>query len=270
MRHAVLSNPSRARRDERTAELLERLSHASGSESHALKDEIVLENRSMAVGLARQFNHRGVDLEDLIQVAMVGLVQAVERYRPGAGPAFSAYAVPTITGELKRYFRDHSWSVRPPRGLQELHRSVRDGREELEQELQREPTNEEIAALVDIDVSQVEKARVVDRQFRAASLDAPARRGSETPLSESVQLEADDPYESVVALISLRGAMARLAPREREILRMRFERNLTQRQIGVRLGVSQMQVSRLLHGITLKLRDWIDGPPSARGHERTA
>ncbi len=110
-----------------------------------IREEVVIANRGIAIGLAKRFEGRGIEHDDLVQVAMLGLVQAARRYHPDRGHCFSAFAAPTINGELKRYFRDHGWAVRPPRGLQELHHDVRDTVARMEQESQRKPTEAEVA-----------------------------------------------------------------------------------------------------------------------------
>ena len=262
-----MSSPkSTARRsqDDRTQTLLQRAhDERNAARAEELRAQAVLENRSLAIAIARQYENKGVEHDDLVQVAMVGLVQAARRYRPGAGHGFAAFAVPTITGELKRHFRDHGWAVRPPRGLQEMHGRMRRAGAHLEQDLQREPTDGELAAYLDASEESVREARMVDSQYHAASLDAPVRAAAETSLGDSLpDGDDDDPYDQVVALVSLRSAMGQLSRRERMVLRLRFVENMTQRQIGHRIGVSQMQVSRLLRDIYEDLRAMIDDQES--------
>ena len=187
------------------------------------------------------------------QVALLGLVQAVRRYQPGAGSPFLAFAVPTITGELKRYFRDHGWAVRPPRQLQEHSLAVRTCMDRLTQELGHEPTSAEVAASLGLSRQDVSAAREVDTQYVARSMDAPVDRDGGVPLADtlgSVPTELD----RIESFETLRPVLRNLQPRERLIVRLRFVDNLTQRQIGQRIGVSQMQVSRLLSDILARLR----------------
>lgn len=254
-------NPARAR-DHETVELLKACAESDSAQASRLRERVVVLNRGLALGLARRFDGRGIEFDDLAQVAMLGLVQAVRRFRPDTGHSFTAFAAPTITGELKRYFRDHGWAVRPPRALQELHQQVRDTSTALSQEWQREVTDDEVAADLGIDVDDVRAARAAGDRYRSTSLDAPVRAFGPA-LSEVLPDDSDDPYDKVVTLISLRAAMADLDRRERQILSLRFSKNLTQREIGERIGVSQMQVSRLLTSICARLRTRIDGEAPA-------
>lgn len=252
------ASSAQRRDDGRTESLLRQACATSDPVAAAeARREAVLLNTSLALSLARQFDRRGIEHDDLVQVAMLGLVQAARRYRPGAGRGFAGYAVPTINGELKRHFRDHGWAVRPPRGLQELHRDVRAARARLQQERGHTPTAREVAEALAIDVRDVRRAELLDEQYTAASLDSPAPEGG--TLGDVFPDESrEDPYDRVVSLVSLRSAMSHLDRRERTILRLRYVDNLTQRQIGRRIGVSQMQVSRLLSDIVRRLRRVID------------
>ena len=199
---------------------------------------------------ARRFGGRGVDLDDLTQVARLGLVKAVRGYRVDRGNGFAAYAMPTITGEVKRYFRDHSWAVRPPRQLQEV--SARVAREEadLRHELQRDPTTREVATSMGVSRAVLDEARLAATAYRALSLEGtPA-----APVPIDVPDKADD-FDDVVTRDALRRALAGLTARQREIVRLRFVEERTQSEIATAIGVSQMQVSRLLSGIVRQLRE---------------
>ncbi len=246
---------SAARRERRTESLLAD-AHAATDRLAAdrLRCEAVVVNMPLAIDVARRFERRGVEHDDLVQVAMVGLVEAVRRYRPGGGPGFSGFAVPTITGELKRHFRDHGWVVRPPRSVQELRARLRRADDRLAQRLGHAPSDIELAEDLGVSVPEVRRARLADGRYQAVSLDAGAP-GEATRLGE---LLADrprlDPYESVLWSLSLRSALSTLDPRQRLVLRLRFADELTQRQIGRRIGLSQMQVSRLLAGAIGRLR----------------
>lgn len=217
-----------------------------------LQQEVVLRSLPLAESVARRYYGRGIDLDDLVQVARMALVKAVRRYRPGVGAGFTVYAVPTISGEIKRYFRDSGWSVRPPRRLQELRVALVEQEERLLHELQREPTVADLADAMALPRSTVGEARLTSAAYRALSLDAPAP-GAET------RAELADPgvdvFEALETHDALRHALGSLTDRERQIVRMRFVDECTQAQIGAALGVSQMQVSRLLMGILRRLRD---------------
>lgn len=254
-----LSSHTRETRDSVATALLERAcAESDPAEASRLRERVIIQSRGLAHALARRYDGRGADPEDLRQVAMLGLVQAARRFRPDRGHGFTAFAVPTINGELKRYFRDHGWAVRPPRGLQETHQRVRDASAQLGQDLQREATDEEVAAEIGGTVEEVRSGRAAGDRYRATSLDVPAHEDPGLPLSETMAGDVDDPYDRVVTLISLRAAMSDLDGRERRILSLRFSGNLTQRQIGERIGVSQMQVSRILTSVCARLRRRIE------------
>ncbi|GGB35269.1 alternative sigma factor SigF [Flexivirga endophytica] len=214
---------------------------------------MVLDHFALATSIAHRYDHRGLERQDLEQVALLGLVQAVRRYDPEQGSGFLAFAVPTITGELKRHFRDHGWAVRPPRQLQEHCLAVRSSAERLAQELGRDPTAAEVAASLGLSVRDVGQARGVDGQYVARSMDAPLDHDGGTTLSDTLGETATD-LDRVDDFETLRPLLRNLKSRERLIVRLRFVDNLTQRQIGQRIGVSQMQVSRLLSDILLRLR----------------
>ncbi len=245
---------SAARRERRTESLLADAHVADRLDGDRLRCEAVVVNMPLALDVARRFERRGVEHDDLVQVAMLGLVEAVRRYRPGDGPGFSGFAVPTITGELKRYFRDHGWAVRPPRAVQELRARLRRAAGRLEQELGHEPSDAELAEDLGASVREVRRARLADVQYQSVSLDARAR-GEAMSLGELLpDRPAFDPYDRVVSSLSLRSALSSLDPRLRLVLRLRFADELTQRQIGQRVGLSQMQVSRLLTEAIARLR----------------
>jgi len=226
-----------------------------------LLEEAVLLNQAMAQAVAQQYQRRGVDPEDLVQVAMLGLVKAVRGYRPALETAFAAYAVPTIRGEIRRHFRDRGWTIRPPRSLQELNHAARVAAPELAQRLQRMPTTDEVAQHLGVDACAVSDAREAGGAYQALSLDGPPPGSDQLPYD--VVADPDNPLEMVDTVLTLRPALKDLGARERLILRLRFFDNLTQEQIGHRIGVSQMQVSRLLTGILVKLRKSIEDPRAA-------
>ena len=147
-------------------------------------DALVLLNLGLADGIAARYLGRGIDRDDLVQVARLGLVKAVRRFRPGVGQSFVGFAAPTISGEIKRHFRDTGWMVRPPRRLQELGARIRDVEKDLEQDLHRRPRPDELAAALEVDESQVRAARQAASSFHALSLDLPASPGQMAPGGE--------------------------------------------------------------------------------------
>ncbi len=215
-----------------------------------LEQEAVLLTMDIADAIAHRYHNRGIDADDLSQVARLALVKAARGYQPGAGNGFSAYAVPTVTGEIKRYFRDRGWAVRPPRRLQELRADMGAEEERLRQLLGREPDDVELAEALDVEVAAVREARACCAAYTAVSLDTPAT----TWTSRLGAAAGFDPYGSLDLHDALVRALAELTDRERTIVRLRFIEERTQAEIGKELGVSQMQVSRLLSGILGRLR----------------
>lgn len=216
-----------------------------------LRKEVVVLSLHLADGRARRFRGRGVELEDLTQVARMALVKAALGYRPGLGHGFAPYATSTVDGELKRYFRDHGWAVRPPRRLQELRADVVVHEELLVHALGRRPTLPELAEAVEAECAQVHEAVICSAGYRTESLSAPGAWG--TSLERQLPCPRDD-FAALETSAALGGLIARLTERERQVLSMRFVEELTQADIGTRLGVSQMQVSRLLSGLLERLR----------------
>jgi RNA polymerase sigma-B factor len=240
--------------------LTERASSRSICERRRLQQEAVLLNLHLADRIAARYVGRGIDRDDLIQVARMGLVKAVRGYRVGKGAGFTAYATPTIAGEIKRYFRDHGWMVRPPRRLQELHGELSSVEPDLQQRLHRAPSADDLAGALGVKVRELSDALVARSGYTALSLDAPARSG--LSLGDGLP-DDDDPFEAVERAEWLRPALSGLTDRERRVIRLRFFDGLTQEQIGHHLGVSQMQVSRLLAGILGRLRDKLGLPETA-------
>ncbi|MEW6153144.1 MAG: SigB/SigF/SigG family RNA polymerase sigma factor [Actinomycetota bacterium] len=224
------------------------------SRDRTLRDELVTAHMGLAEYLARRFTNRGEPLDDLMQVAALGLLKAVDRFDPGRGLEFSTYATPTIVGELKRHFRDKGWAVRVPRRVQELHLRLGSVISTLSQEMGRSPTIPEIADAAKVSEEEVVEAIEAGHAYRFTSLDAPAGGEDESALSH--QLGAEDPNlvnsEHRAALSPL---IERFAPREQMILHLRFFQGLTQSEIASRLGISQMHVSRLLARSLAQLRE---------------
>jgi RNA polymerase sigma-B factor len=218
-----------------------------------LREELVTAHIGLAEYLARRFTNRGEPLDDLVQVASLGLLKAVDRFDPERGLEFSTYATPTIVGELKRHFRDKGWAVRVPRRVQELHLRLGTVVSTLSQELGRSPTIGEIAQAASVSEEDVLEAIEAGHAYRFTSLDAPSGADEEGTLAS--QLGGDDQAlvdsEHRVALSPL---IARFPPRERTILHLRFFEGLTQSEIASRLGISQMHVSRLLARSLAQLR----------------
>ncbi len=205
----------------------------------------------LAVHLCRRYHAAG-EREDLEQVASLGLLKAIERFDPSRGLAFTSFAVPTIVGELKRYFRDHGWSVRVPRSLQELGARVSTTADELQRELGRASTIEEIAERCETTSELVLEARQLPGAHRADSLDAPVSDRERSTRLETFAVE-ENGYGRVEGSVDLDRLLAQLAPRERLVLRLRFFEDLTQREIAERVGLSQMHVSRLIRSTLAEL-----------------
>ena len=213
----------------------------------SILDDVVLVNLPVADRLAIRYAGRGIASDDLVQIARLGLVQAVHRFDPGAGFDFLSFAVPTMLGELKRYFRDRGWAVRPPRRIQELRPRVMAATAELTQTLVRTPTRAEVADHLGVNESAIGEALVADGGFTAISLDRPVLQDSRTSAAMVDAMGDDDPsLEWVEAKLMLAPIIRKLSDRDRLILRLRFVDDMTQREIGGLVGVTQMQVSRIL------------------------
>jgi RNA polymerase sigma-B factor len=209
----------------------------------------------LARRLARRYQHTDEPLDDLVQVASMGLVKAVDRFDCSREVMFSSYAVPTILGELKRHFRDRTWSVRVPRDLQELALRVDQAFTRLSTGRRRAPTVSEISAAVGVSEEQVLDAMEAMGAYRASSLDAPrSARDEETETVAESLGSIDSGYERAEARAALEPLFSRISERERIVLRLRFAEDLTQAEIGERIGVSQMQVSRLIRQALTRLR----------------
>jgi len=222
------------------------------------RDELVERFLPLARSVARRYEHSGESFDDLLQVASLALVKAVDRYDPRHGAAFSSYAVPSIVGELKRHFRDRTWAVRPPRGLQELTLRVERAVTQLSQELDRAPTVSELAVAIGGTNEQVLEAMQARSGRGALSLQAPAGAQEEQPALQDTLGGGDDGYERAEARALLDGLMNGLPRRSRYVLKLRFEEDMTQAEIGALLGVSQMQVSRIIRQAIAQLRTIAD------------
>ena len=217
----------------------------------ALRDELVSAHLGLAEYLARRFANRGESLDDLVQVASLGLLKALDRFDPDRGVEFSTYATHTIVGELKRHFRDKGWSVRAPRRMQELYLQLGKVVATMGQELGRSPTIAELAMEVKVSEEEVLEALEAGQAYRSASLDVATEEGD--TLGSRLGDE-DQSLEAAESRATLSPLLAQLPPRERLILQMRFFEGLTQSEIATRLVISQMHVSRLLARSLAQLR----------------
>ena len=226
-----------------------------GRHDLAARDELVERFLPLATQLARRYGRGAEPLEDLVQVASMGLLKAIDRFDPERGIAFSSFAVPTIAGELKRYFRDKGWALRVPRDLQELAQRVDRMTDRLTHERGRAPTVSEIADELGITLEQVLEAREAAAAFRADSLDRPCGDDQDAPRLADTLGAAEPGYLQAEQSATLEAMMSVLSDREREVLRLRFAEDLTQSEIGHRVGVSQMHISRLLRNSLTRLRE---------------
>ncbi|MBI2244610.1 MAG: SigB/SigF/SigG family RNA polymerase sigma factor [Nocardioides sp.] len=254
-------------RREATARLFDELENASDDERRRIRDEIVRLNMGVASDCARRYRQRGIATEDLDQVAYLGLVKAVRGFEPGRGHDFLSFAVPTIRGEVRRHFRDLGWALRPPRSIQELQSRILAAEGVLSQELGRSPRPSDLAHHLGVDLEQVLDALGATGCFAPASLDLVGADGDD---SLGDRLGAADPaFDQAEARITLAAVLRGLTPRERRILELRFFGNHTQAEIGADIGVTQMQVSRLLNRILARLRERMlaasDGAPVSSG-----
>ncbi len=218
-----------------------------------LHERAIILGIPMARTLASRYRRRGVDSDDLVQVANVGLVKAVRRYVPGPDTTFRSYAVPTIRGEIRRHFRDDAWMVRPPRRIQELQTAINGVETELSARLHRWPTCQDLADVLEVPLDQIVVAQTARGCFRPASLDATPHAATSLSLADLVA-DGADTYGLVDQLEVLRPAVADLSARDRLILRRYFVDHHTQKEIGREISVSQMQVSRDLNRILVVLR----------------
>jgi RNA polymerase sigma-B factor len=220
----------------------------------AARDALIERFLPLARQLARRYQRAEEPLDDLIQVASLGLVKAIDRFDTDREVAFSSYAVPTILGEIKRHFRDRTWSVRVPRDLQELSLKVDRTVVAMAKDLQRSPTVAELAEKLEVTDEQVLEAMEASGAYRATSLSTPRGGEDQTDTLADVVGTEEHGYAAAEDRATLDRLLQTITPREREVLRLRFEEDLTQAEIGERIGVSQMQVSRLIRQSVSRLR----------------
>jgi RNA polymerase sigma-B factor len=219
------------------------------------RDELVDRFLPLAYALALRYQHSCEALEDLVQVASVGLLKAIDRFDPSRGIAFSTYAVPTMLGEIRRHFRDRTWAVHVPRDLQELSLRVDRIVAGLAGQPGRQPSVAQIAVAVGATAEEVLDAVQAGGSYRALSFDASSGAGPDAPtLGASLSME-EDGFERAEDRATLEALMELLSPREREVLRLRFVEDMTQAEIGAVIGVSQMQVSRIIRSTLERLRE---------------
>ncbi|MDP9496154.1 MAG: RNA polymerase sigma factor SigF [Actinomycetota bacterium] len=220
-----------------------------------LRDELVEQHLPLVEYLARRFRNRGEPLDDLVQVATIGLIKSVDRFDLDRGVEFSTYATPTIVGEIKRHFRDKGWAIRVPRRLQELKLSLTKATSELSQKNGRSPTVAELAGHLGLSEEEILEGLESANAYSAVSLDAPDGGDDDSPsVSDSLGI-TDDSLEGVEYRESLKPLLEKLPAREKKILLLRFFGGMTQSQIAGELGISQMHVSRLLARTLAQLRE---------------
>ena len=253
-----VGQPSHADRlqelDDRTKSLLGEAADADCARVRdRLRDTAVESNMPLARALASRFRDKGVEWDDLVQVAYLALTKAVAGFDPASPYRFSAYATATIRGEIKRWFRDHDWVVRPPRRYQDLRLVISQRESRLAQELGRTPGVGDVANVLGVSSQEVRASAAACRGRRSLSLDAPAYDPRSPSLGEALP-DPDDDIDAAEWRLCLRDSLSRLGPRDRVIVSMRFEDEATQAEIGRALGLSQMHVSRLLAGLLDELR----------------
>jgi RNA polymerase sigma-B factor len=253
------SDIERTRAAQRAADLRTLFTSWQRDGDIAARDALVERFMPLARSLARRYDRSSEPFDDLVQVACLGLVKAVDRFDVERGHAFASFAVPTILGELKRYFRDSGWAVHVPRGPQERALKVEEAQQRLTLRSGRAPTVSEIAEYLEMPIEDVLGALQAAQAYDALSLDAPrpSQDGDSETYGESLG-EEDDRFELIDADVTVAEALRQLPERERRVLQLRFVEDLTQTEIAKRVGVSQMQVSRLLRRALDQLREITD------------
>jgi RNA polymerase sigma-B factor len=250
---AAKTSHDRARARELFAQLAEL--PESDPRRQRVRDELVEMHLPLVEYLARRFRNRGEPLDDLVQVATIGLIKSVDRFDTERGVEFSTYATPTIVGEIKRHFRDKGWAIRVPRRLQELKLSLTKATSELSQKNGRAPTVAELAQHLELSEEEILEGLESANAYSAVSLDAPDAGDDDSPAVADSLGTTDDSLEGVEYRESLKPLLEKLPPREKKILLLRFFGNMTQSQIAAELGISQMHVSRLLARTLAQLRE---------------
>ncbi len=224
----------------------------------AERERLIVEHLPLVRGLARRYADRGEPLDDLVQVGTIGLIKAIDRFDPERGFKLASFATPTILGEIRRHFRDRSWTIRVPRGLQEARARISHAVTQLSAENGRSPSVREIAEATGLSMDDVLDALAAGSAQRPGPLASPGSEGEED--AGAVVGVEEQGYEQAEARVTLDAGLASLPARERVILHLRFEEGLTQSQIAERVGVSQMHVSRLIRRALEALREASGGP----------
>lgn len=241
---------------EKTRELFRRFKEEGDMDA---REKLVMSHLNLVRFIANKFKNRGEPIDDLIQVGYLGLLKAIDRFDPSRGLEFTTFATPTIMGEIKRHFRDKGWSVRVPRRLQELSAKVNQATDTLTSQLQRSPTIAEIADYLDATVDEVLEAMESSSAYSSVSLEAPSGADDDdTPSVIDRYATEDSDLAFTDDRIIIEEAFASFSPRERDVIEMRFLKGMTQIEIAEKLGISQVQVSRLLRRTLKKIQDKID------------
>ena len=241
---------------EKTRELFRRFKEEGDMDA---REKLVMSHLNLVRFIANKFKNRGEPIDDLIQVGYLGLLKAIDRFDPSRGLEFTTFATPTIMGEIKRHFRDKGWSVRVPRRLQELSAKVNQATDTLTSQLQRSPTIAEIADYLDATVDEVLEAMESSSAYSSVSLEAPSGADDDdTPSVIDRYATEDSDLAFTDDRIIIEEALASFSPRERDVIEMRFLKGMTQIDIAEKLGISQVQVSRLLRRTLKKIQDKID------------
>lgn len=242
----------------------------STREFTAQRDEIIQFCMPLADHIAQRFKNRGEPLEDLIQVARVGLINAVNRYDVETRSNFLSFAVPTIMGEVRRHFRDHGWSLKVPRSIKDLSLHINAGTAELSHSLGRAPTATELANHLGVDREQVVEATIASAAYTTLSTDRPAPADEEGRAPHEMMGGIDTNFDKVLDVETVRPLIAALPERERTVLLLRFFHNMTQSQIAERIGASQMHVSRILARAISTVRDQAQPAADSMGSSHVA
>lgn len=241
---------------EKTHELFRRYKDEGDVEA---REKLVMSHMNLVRFLANKFKNRGEPLDDLIQVGYLGLLKAIDRFDPSRGLEFTTYATPTIMGEIKRHFRDKGWSVRVPRRLQELSAKVNQATDVLTTELQRSPKIEEIAEYLDASVDEVLEAMESSSAYSSVPLEGTGNNDNDDAPSVLDRYATEDSALNFTDdRLIIEEALKGFSPREREVIDLRFLQGMTQIEIAEQLGISQVQVSRLLRRTLKKIQDKID------------
>ena len=241
---------------EKTHELFRRYKEEGDMDA---REKLVMSHLNLVRFLANKFKNRGEPLDDLVQVGYLGLLKAIDGFDPSRGLEFTTYATPTIMGEIKRHFRDKGWSVRVPRRLQELSAKVNQANEALTVSLQRSPKVEEVAEYLGATVDEVLEAMESSSAYSSVPLEGTGQsEGDDAPSVLDRYATEDSELEMTDDRLVIEDALAELSPREREVIELRFREGMTQIEMAERLGISQVQVSRLLRRTLKKIQDKID------------